>query len=116
MYKDKTFLGIIPARGGSKRLPRKNVLDLCGKPLIAWSIKAGLNSKYIDKVVVSSDDDDILNILGDYSDTTLLSEVLDLFFIYLKKRPDRYIDFYHAANRYFNISKNSSVNMSRLFK
>ena len=62
MYTNKTFLAIIPARGGSKRLPRKNVLDLCGKPLIAWSIKAGLNSKYIDKVVVSSDDDEILEI------------------------------------------------------
>lgn len=62
MYKNKTFLAIIPARGGSKRLPRKNVLDLGGKPLISWSIEAGLKSKYIDKVVVSSDDDDILNI------------------------------------------------------
>ena len=60
MYKNKTFLAIIPARGGSKRLPRKNVLDLCGKPLIAWSIEAGLNSQYIDKLVVSSDDDEIL--------------------------------------------------------
>ncbi len=71
MYKDKTFLGIIPARGGSKRLPRKNVLDLCGKPLIAWSIKAGLNSKYIDKVVVSSDDDDILNISLNFGAETI---------------------------------------------
>ena len=62
MYKDKTFLAIIPARGGSKRLPRKNVLDLNGKPLIAYSIEAGLKSKYIDKVIVSSDDDEILNI------------------------------------------------------
>ncbi|BFU76850.1 acylneuraminate cytidylyltransferase family protein [Arcobacter sp. 15-2] len=62
MYKEKTFLAIIPARGGSKRLPRKNVLDLAGKPLISWSIEAGLKSKYIDKVVVSSDDDEILNI------------------------------------------------------
>ncbi|MCK5535261.1 MAG: acylneuraminate cytidylyltransferase family protein, partial [Bacteroidales bacterium] len=42
MYNKKTFLAIIPARGGSKRLPRKNVLDLSGKPLIAWSIEAGL--------------------------------------------------------------------------
>ena len=49
MYQNKTFLAIIPARGGSKRLPRKNVEDLCGKPLIAWSIEAGLKSKYIDK-------------------------------------------------------------------
>ncbi len=62
MYKDKTFLAIIPARGGSKRLPRKNVLDLAGKPLIAWSIEAGLKSKYIDKVVVTSDDNEILDI------------------------------------------------------
>ena len=66
MYRDKTFLAIIPARGGSKRLPRKNVLDLCGKPLIAWSIEAGLNSKYIDKVVVTSDDDEILNISEEF--------------------------------------------------
>ena len=62
MFKNKTFLAIIPARGGSKRLPRKNILNLCGKPLISWSIEAGLKSKYIDKVVVSSDDTEILNI------------------------------------------------------
>jgi len=62
MYKNKTFLAIIPARGGSKRLPRKNVLDLYGKPLIVWSIEAGLKSQYIDTVVVTSDDDEILDI------------------------------------------------------
>lgn len=66
MYKNKTFLAIIPARGGSKRLPRKNVLDLCGKPLISWSIEAGLKSKYIDKVIVTSDDDEILSISKEY--------------------------------------------------
>ena len=71
MYKNKTFLAIIPARGGSKRLPRKNVLDLCGKPLIAWSIEAGLNSKYIDKVVVSSDDDEILEISKKFGAETI---------------------------------------------
>ena len=62
MFRNKTFLSIIPARGGSKRLPRKNVLDLCGKPLITWTIEAGLSSKYIDEVVVSSDDSEILGI------------------------------------------------------
>lgn len=62
MYENKTFLAIIPARGGSKRLPRKNVLDLCGKPIIAYSIEAALKSKYIDKVIVSSDDEEILDI------------------------------------------------------
>ena len=66
MHKGKTYLAIIPARGESKRLPRKNLLDLNGKPLVAWSIEAGLNSKYIDKVVVTSDDADILNIAEDY--------------------------------------------------
>lgn len=66
MHKGKTYLAIIPARGGSKRLPRKNLRDLNGKPLVSWSIEAGLNSKYIDKVVVTSDDADILNIAEDY--------------------------------------------------
>jgi len=71
MYKDKSFLAIIPARGGSKRLPRKNILDLNGKPLIAYSIEAGLNSKYIDKVIVTSDDDEILNISKKFGADTI---------------------------------------------
>ena len=66
MYKNKTFLAIIPARGGSKRLPRKNILDLAGKPLIAWTIEAALKSKYIDRVVVSTDDDEIADISKKY--------------------------------------------------
>ncbi len=66
MYADKTFVAIVPARGGSKRLPRKNILYLNGKPLIAYSIEAGLKSKYIDKVVVSSDDKEILNVSKQY--------------------------------------------------
>src|SRR5574344_33525 len=65
------FLAIIPARGGSKRLPRKNVLDLCGKPLIAYSIEAGLQSKYIDKIVVSSDDEEILQISKKFGAETI---------------------------------------------
>jgi len=72
MYKEKTFLAIIPARGGSKRLPRKNVLDLAGRPLISWSIEAGFKSKYIDKVIVSSDDDKILSISKKYEADTIL--------------------------------------------
>ena len=67
MKDNKTFLAIIPARGGSKRLPRKNVLDLAGKPLIAWTIDAAKSSKYIDKTVVSSDSDEILQIANDLS-------------------------------------------------
>ena len=68
---NKTFLAIIPARGGSKRLPRKNILDLCGKPLISWSIEAALKSKYISKVVVSSDDEEILNISSQFGAETI---------------------------------------------
>ena len=66
MHKEKTFLAIIPARGGSKRLPRKNILNFVGKPLIAWSIEASLNSKYIDKTIVTSDDEEILEIAQNY--------------------------------------------------
>lgn len=66
MYKNKTFLAIAPARGGSKRLQKKNILDISGKPLIAWSIEAGLKSKYIDKLVVSSEDSKILNISQEF--------------------------------------------------
>ena len=66
MYKKKSFLAIIPARGGSKRLPRKNILNLNEQPLISYSIDAGLKSKYIDKVVVSSDDNEILDIAKKY--------------------------------------------------
>ncbi|MDT8339531.1 MAG: acylneuraminate cytidylyltransferase family protein [Sulfurimonas sp.] len=61
----------MPARGGSKRLPRKNVLDLAGKPLITWSIEAGIKSKYIDKVVVTSDDEEILSISKEYGAETI---------------------------------------------
>jgi CMP-N,N'-diacetyllegionaminic acid synthase len=62
MLNNKTFLAIIPARGGSKRLPRKNILNLAGKPLIEWTIEAGLKSIYIDKLIVTSDDIEILQI------------------------------------------------------
>jgi len=54
-----SIVAIITARGGSKGLPRKNVLDLNGKPLIAWTIEAALKSKIFDKVVVTTDDKEI---------------------------------------------------------
>jgi len=62
MYQNRSFLAIIPARGGSKRLPKKNTLNLAGKPLISWTIEAALRSQYIDKVVVTSEDESILDI------------------------------------------------------
>lgn len=61
-----TKLAIIPARGGSKRIPRKNVKDFCGKPMIAWPILAALESKLFDAIVVSTDDDEIAQVAEDY--------------------------------------------------
>lgn len=55
MYQNKKFLALIPARSGSKRLKDKNIKDLCGKPLLAYSIESALRSKYIDEVVLSTD-------------------------------------------------------------
>jgi CMP-N,N'-diacetyllegionaminic acid synthase len=71
----KKILSIIPARGGSKGLPRKNIIDLAGKPLITWTIEASLKSKYITKTIVSSDDAEILDVAINYG-----SEII--------KRPD----------------------------
>ena len=62
MIKNKKVLGIIPARGGSKGLPRKNILDLCGKPLISWTIEEANKSIFIDKLIVSTDDQEIIEV------------------------------------------------------
>ncbi|OIP53443.1 MAG: pseudaminic acid cytidylyltransferase [Helicobacteraceae bacterium CG2_30_36_10] len=59
-------VAIIPARGGSKRIPRKNIKDFFGKPLIAYSIQAALESKLFDKIIVSTDDEEIAKIAKEY--------------------------------------------------
>jgi len=69
MYKGKNILGLIPARGGSKGLPRKNIKPLLGKPLIAWTIEQALASKYLDRVVVSTDDEEIAEVSKKYGNT-----------------------------------------------
>ena len=56
MIQGKKVLAIIPARGGSKGLPRKNILPIAGKPLIVWSIDTAKESQYIDRCIVSTDD------------------------------------------------------------
>ena len=66
MINGKSVIGIVPARAGSKGLPRKNIAPLCGKPLIAWSIEAGLRSQYIDLVIVSTDSNKIAGIAAEY--------------------------------------------------
>jgi len=62
MINGRRVVALVPARGGSKRLPRKNILPLCGKPLIAWTIEAALHSKYVDRVCVSTDSIEIAEV------------------------------------------------------
>ncbi|WP_061218222.1 cytidylyltransferase domain-containing protein [Leptospira weilii] len=59
---DQKILGLIPARGGSKGIPRKNIKLIAGKPLIVWTIEAALKSKYLTSIVVSTDDFEIAEI------------------------------------------------------
>jgi pseudaminic acid cytidylyltransferase len=59
-------IAVIPARGGSKRIPRKNIKPFCGKPMIAYSIEAARASKTFDEVVVSTDDDEIAEVAKVY--------------------------------------------------
>ena len=65
MKKDRK-LAIITARGGSKRIPRKNIKEFCGKPIIAYSIQAALRAGVFDTVMVSTDDEEIAGIAGQY--------------------------------------------------
>ncbi|MBS4275116.1 pseudaminic acid cytidylyltransferase [Campylobacter vulpis] len=67
-------LCIIPARGGSKRIPRKNIIDFCGKPLMSYSIENALNSGVFEEVVVSSDDEEILQVAETFGARALMRE------------------------------------------
>ena len=62
MFSGKKILALIPARGGSKGIPGKNIIALMGKPLIAWTIEAALKSAFIDRVIVSTDSTQIAEV------------------------------------------------------
>lgn len=62
MYQGKRFLAVIPVRGGSKGIPRKNIKPLAGKPLLVWTIEAAHKSKYLDRCVVSTEDAEIKSV------------------------------------------------------
>lgn len=66
--KDLVIVGIIPARGGSKGLPKKNIKKLCGKPLICYTIETAIQSNLIDKIVVSTDDEETARIASKYNE------------------------------------------------
>lgn len=93
-----TSVALIPARGGSKRIPRKNIKDFCGKPIIAYSIEAALESGCFDKVVVSTDDEEIAVVAKEHgaeipflrpeeisNDFATTKDVINHFLYYLKE-------------------------------
>lgn len=64
-------VAVIPARGGSKGMPRKNIAELCGKPLIAWTIEAALNSATLTRTYVTTEDEEIAEIAARYGATVI---------------------------------------------
>ena len=66
MIKDHKIISIITARGGSKGLPKKNIKKLQGKPLIAWTIEAAKKSKYLDKIIVTTDSKEISEVAKEF--------------------------------------------------
>lgn len=63
-------IAVIPARGGSKRIPRKNIKTFCGRPMIAWAIGAAKASGIFDHIIVSTDDDEIATVAGSWGAET----------------------------------------------
>jgi pseudaminic acid cytidylyltransferase len=80
-------IAIIPARGGSKRIPRKNIKVFCGKPMIAWSIETALKSGCFDHVIVSTDDDEIAEISERYGAEVPFRRPAELADDYTATRP-----------------------------
>ena len=66
MKNKKIVFAVIPARGNSKKIPKKNLKDFCGKPLVAWTIEEALKVKEIDHIILTSNDDEILEIGKNY--------------------------------------------------
>lgn len=103
MYKDKRILAIVTARGGSKGLPRKNILELNGKPLIAYTIEQIKKSSFIDLAFISTDSREIADVCEEYGisvpelrpselaqDTTSSMDVLSYTIELLKKRGENF--------------------------
>lgn len=106
MIQGKSVLAIIPARGGSKGLPGKNIKNLCGKPLIAWSIEAGQACPYIDEVMVTSDSEEIAAVARQFgamvpflrpselsNDTATSMDVIAHVLDFYKKKLKRQFDY-----------------------
>ncbi|HEF7931709.1 cytidylyltransferase domain-containing protein [Campylobacter jejuni] len=100
----KRFLAVIPARSGSKRLKNKNIVDFCGKPLMAWSIEAAVKSEYIQEVVVSTDSYEYANIAKKFGATIpyLRPKELSLDTIKTFDVVEHVIKFYYSRNILFD--------------
>lgn len=106
MFRNQRFLALIAARGGSKGLAGKNIIDLGGKPLIAWTIGAALKSELIDYTIVSTDCDDISAVALQYGanlpfkrpsalgqDDSAIEDVIQHALSYLKERHQQVFDY-----------------------
>jgi CMP-N-acetylneuraminic acid synthetase len=78
MINHKRVLALITARAGSKGLPGKNIRNFCGKPLIAWTIEQALDSKYIDRVLVTTDGEEVARVAREYGAETPFLRPADL--------------------------------------
>lgn len=94
-------LAVIPARGGSKRIPRKNIKPFCGKPMMAWSIEAAQQSGCFDHVVVSTDDDEIASVARQWGAETPFMRPADLANDYVGTIPviHHAIDWFMASSQ-----------------
>lgn len=92
-------IAIIPARGGSKRIPRKNIKDFNGKPIIAYSIETAIKSKVFSKVIVSTDDEEIAEVSKKYG--------AEIPFIRPSKLSDDYTDTVAVVSHAIEYLKNS---------
>ena len=110
MYKNNSFLAIVPARGGSKGLPGKNIKELCGKPMIAYTIEQALRSKYISDVIISTDSADIEKIAVEYG---AKSHFLRPGYLASDnaKAIDNYIYTIDKLNKYFGYNIESFVSL-----
>ena len=131
MIHKKTILGIIPARSGSKGLPKKNIIPLCGKPLIAWTIEVAKKSAYLDEILVSTDSKEIASIANKYgasvpflrpnalsTDTSPTIDTVEHAIDYYKKNDQRTFDYVCLLEPTSPIRKTTDIDamLDRLFQ
>ena len=105
--RDRKRLVIIPARGGSKRIPRKNLVDVCGRPIINYAINTAIASELFEDIVVSSDDEEILNYANNIEN------------ISISKRPKElagdHATIYATLRHEYNVKKNLGKNYDEIW-